>query len=523
MDSRGDSRGGSPGPFVKHPVFAEGQAPRKRSKSRDVARRRHRVGPYAVDESGAGSARGWYVKDVKDADGSLLKKKLRADRDRRAETAREETLDRAREAREAREKQREKQLEANEADRRGLERVARERAAYANWRKRVDFPKVVCTQVPTMAQKGGICWFMALYTSLFFSQHLRTILIPRVWDMSETTKEAAHMKRTLVNILEVYDGKAKTRDDLMNSGFKDMKPHRFLGFLRRQMAFGYVPKNSKWTVDDKTSKDHGKVKIDTKMGHLEGNFWMKYQHGLLALLGIPHLSVHFENGRWVYSPFNMDLREGETATSIKFIEPIGKSIDIERPDVLIVHPPSVDWNASRWLAARSGHAFPEVAQLKGRRHPPKSLGPSVPTVMEYNGESYLLDSVVMYSTSREETVEEWKPPLLKPVRKPCDHRHAVAGVTCQHERYVFNGWAVDSGDAAMGGAVGGSSAMRPKPCPLMKREWAVAREFCLDAEGCTVPDATAANLRNKKTFCFSADRGTRVYVRANAILDAITV
>lgn len=363
--------------------------------------------------------------------------------------------------------------------RRGTHAWEQERAAYAAWRRRLDSGRLVCSQVPTMAQKGETCWFMGIFTTLFFSQHTRAVIIPRVWALPDRSA----LKVTMMNILEIYD---RSRvQDLMSAGLKDLKPHHFIRTIRLEEpeTFGYDPELLK-------KNEHGAT-----------GFWPAYQHAFLGYLGVPHLAVHRDaaDGRFKFSAFNFDLNPwGPLVDQLRSRSPIGKSVDVYLPDVLIVHPTGYDSTQSAMAQAQV--AAPAVGAIVV---PPGET--PVPTRVSYNGHAYVLDAVIMASTTK----------------NACSILHAIAGVTCNGERYVFNGWVSGSGDRAMAGAMTGAGG-RSVPCPLMKRDWATASEFCLDAQGCRLPDSQPANLAGRN-FCFSGRRGSVVYVRVGAIRDASAV
>jgi hypothetical protein len=75
-----------------------------------------------------------------------------------------------------------------------------------------------------------------------------------------------------------------------------------------------------------------------------------------------------------------------------------------------------------------------------------------------------------------------------------DPQHAIVGITCNSNRYVYNGWlSVTS------------------PCPLIKYDWGLRKdeEFCLNTKKCKLDNKDERNL------CFSFAQGERilVYVR----------
>lgn len=73
-----------------------------------------------------------------------------------------------------------------------------------------------------------------------------------------------------------------------------------------------------------------------------------------------------------------------------------------------------------------------------------------------------------------------------------DPRHAIAGVTCNHERYIYNGWL----------KIGTKS-----PCHLMEFDWFNEKnDFCLDRKLCKVTE-----IKNKK-MCYNMARDDRLFI-----------
>ena len=121
----------------------------------------------------------------------------------------------------------------------------------------------------------------------------------------------------------------------------------------------------------------------------------------------------------------------------------------------------------------------EIKGINLTRHPEKIV---------YNKRTYVLDSCILPSY----------------ISNACSLGHAIAGVTCNGDKYVYNGWAARSGDPAMGGA----AITRRTPCALMKNDWAADKAFCVDINSCSVTG------EKKNEFCFEAfKRSSVVYVR----------
>jgi hypothetical protein len=225
------------------------------------------------------------------------------------------------------------------------------------------------------------------------------------------------------------------------------------------------------------------VYFDSKSGEVdEGAPYGPYQHKLFAFMEIPHLSVTVPRGSTeaVYSAYNFDLPvdEKKWKQAVKTLDPKGAFVDTDNPEVIVVHREAGEsYLQKAWITYR-----PKMYDVKGinlSRHPEKIV---------YNKHVYVLDSCILPSY----------------ISNACSLGHAIAGVTCNGDKYVYNGWAARSGDPAMGGA----AITREAACALMKNDWAADKAFCVDTNSCSVTNV------KKKEFCFDAfKRSSVVYVR----------
>jgi hypothetical protein len=115
--------------------------------------------------------------------------------------------------------------------------------------------------------------------------------------------------------------------------------------------------------------------------------------------------------------------------------------------------------------------------------------------IRFRGSEYQLDSVVL---------ENWN---------KIKSGHAIAGITCENNKYIYNGWTRKSMDPVMANQV----ITRNIPCELMEYDWNVKNhsDFCLNPKEC-IPDTSVIDV---KDLCFNFSKGRRilVYVRTDAI------
>jgi hypothetical protein len=93
----------------------------------------------------------------------------------------------------------------------------------------------------------------------------------------------------------------------------------------------------------------------------------------------------------------------------------------------------------------------------------------------------------------------------------CDG-HAIAGLTCDNARYIYNGWARHVVDLDQTGY--------RTPCRLMKMDWMTRQSFCLNQNRCVTVDVGDDNKSSKRILkspkasgkhCYNSWRGSRVH------------
>jgi hypothetical protein len=109
---------------------------------------------------------------------------------------------------------------------------------------------------------------------------------------------------------------------------------------------------------------------------------------------------------------------------------------------------------------------------------------SMEEIIKYRGSKYHLDSVILQNWNDSD-----------------ETGHAIVGITCNENKYVYNGWKKRGGNDA---------------CDLMPHNWEIKGDaekgdVCINNTNCTMD----TNLQYDKRFCFNFKKGKRVliYVR----------
>jgi len=317
-----------------------------------------------------------------------------------------------------------------------------------------------CSKVLTLKQEGAICWFAAVFTTLFYSQNMRIVVKAHAQRLlrDPSSREIA---LAMLEILKGYEvGKVSKRV------VDHMQPRQFLMDLR------------------KARPDYFSAMLN---GTDEAHYG-PYQHSMIAFLRAPHLSIGVVNGKFVYSGFNVDLPLDYKLwpQSMKTMSAKGVFVDTNKPEVLMIHKDAgEDYLQGLWASP-----VPAIGAISG--YSPSNHAP----VIKYNGASYILDSCIIGAELRNPS---------------CSIAHAIAGVTCNGERYVYNGWTAASKDPAM---LGSSSVIRDMPCALGKYEWDKNKSFCINTAACRFQNARPNQIG--KELCFnSVARSSVTYIRAD--------
>lgn len=333
-----------------------------------------------------------------------------------------------------------------------------------------------CSKVLTINQVGPTCWFLATFMAMFYSQRSRKLLInaSKQWD------ERIEIFRILKHILLYkYMKTADIKDDYKY--FDVIKAESILSFLHKhdKGIFEFDPtKKEGYFTDSYVSKLYKFLNIDTLM---------------LARVGTDKIA---------YSAFNH-----YTNTNLKDIHVNIKSGDfikkqlIKTPDVLILvvtdRDNSLDIAYEKWYNSRTDYLLTDKNNIANLC--------SLNDKIYYNYQEYNLDSVILSNWNRNEY-------HLKNVG------HAICGITCKNERYVYNGWTrytLDPNITDKTNVVGRDKYV-DLPCELMKLNWSIRtpHDFCLNTNKC-IPDNT--NISKKRELCFSFNKGKRVliYVKKN--------
>lgn len=289
----------------------------------------------------------------------------------------------------------------------------------------------------TQDSKTATCWFIAVMTVFFTSQHMRVRVARAVKDVKNPKKAPI-----IGDIAMILQGRDRHRVPV--EWFGRLRPERFLASIRE-----HAP-----NVFDDANDTSGHARY--------GLFYLKK---MLDFLEIPHLSVTRlgnSDAPPEYSPSNLDLSRGTNVTSKTTLQD-RTYVTLSNPDVIVV---LTDETMDAYFAREFAYMKREKPVLKPFEGIKKNVHASEIT---YGGVPYVLDSTTYANMNVKE----------------CSKSHAIAGVTCNDERYMYNGWA---------------NHLSGKPCPLMPVDWTRRQLLRLDFEKCTMEPTTGNNVKTHMLF-----------------------
>jgi hypothetical protein len=346
--------------------------------------------------------------------------------------------------------------------------------------------KSICSRILTPKQVGPICWFMATFVAMFYSQRSRKILLEasKDWKIKKGFfpifwNNRKKLFRLLKHVLDDNYLKTKGRDSKDYKKFSNNTFGKILTLLNKvdNKSFPYIP------------------------GYVTGGFNPEYYIGkLYKLLNIDSVIYEYNISDNViaYSILNdgfdivYRIENGIIKVHVndnKTFKYIEENIT-PSPILMIVVADDIDKHNTNYY----NNIFPNNILNEGET---KDTLKSMNEKIFYKGIEYNLDSVILSNWNFNEY-----------------NGHAISGITCKKNKYIYNGWTRSSMDPVMAKKY----ITRKIPCELMKYNWNIKYDgdFCLNTERC-IPDFLWETLEYSDS-CFNFSKGDRllVYVRKNA-------
>ena len=345
----------------------------------------------------------------------------------------------------------------------------------------------ICSRILTPKQVGPICWFMATFVAMFYSQRSRKILLEASKDWNTKKKgftifsdNKVKLLKLLKHILDDKYLKVESRESKDYKKFSDNTFGNVLTLLNKvnNKLFPYIPnKVSGFNAEYYIGKLYKLLNVD----------YVVYDYNVLDnFLTFSYLNEEFDNNiiyTIVKKTINTSIIPNRT---FKYIEK-----NIKPPSILMV----IVRNNKEYTTFYK-KTFPNNTIQGSTKKEIKSMREQI----YFKGVEYNLDSVILSNWNINES-----------------NGHAIAGITCKKNKYVYNGWTRTSMDPLMLN----KNITRKIPCELMKYDWNIKNngDFCLNTAKC-IPDVLRDKL-GKKDMCFNFSKGRRIliYVRKDAKSD----
>ena len=334
----------------------------------------------------------------------------------------------------------------------------------------------ICSQILTPKQVGPICWFMATFVAMFYSQRSRKILL-------EASKGWNKKKALFTLLKHVLDDKYLKVESKESDDYKKFKDDTFLNILsylniENKKSFPYDPKKV-------SGGFHPEFYIGKLYKLLNVDYKMFDYFGKENIMAYSYLNEE-------YKLLTYTIEKKKIAYDFDFQNLIGKVQNCPEnnyaPPILIITVTDTG-EALFYNNILKNNIINDVAKKDSLK--------SMQEQIYYNGKEYNLDSVILTN---------WN------INKY--NGHAIAGITCKKNKYVYNGWTRTSMDPVMANKI----ITRKIPCELMKYNWDVIKnnDFCLNTAKC-IPEVLKKKLKTRD-ICFNFSKGKKllIYVRKDA-------
>ena len=335
-----------------------------------------------------------------------------------------------------------------------------------------------CSNILTPKQVGPICWFMATFVAMFYSQRSRKLLIEasKHWDINDLLFKL--FKFILDNKYKKNSSKNEKNYEYFYTEFVYFIILLFLNKFNNK-AFPFDPLNKNalfgFNAEYYIGQLYNLLKIDNNM----------YEYNVTNnILAYSYLNKEFDD--IITSSYTYQNSQLNTAhkinnalyNNLNYIKHNPASILI----IIIKNKIESCVNYTTYLNKNIINEGEEKNNLI-----------SMNENITYMNVKYNLDSVLL---------DNWNTSSLG--------THAIAGITCKKKHYVYNGWTRSTMDPVMGTEIIGEF-----PCELMKYDWNIKNnsDFCLNKIKC-IPEVLKHKIGNDD-LCFNFSKGDRIliYVR----------
>jgi hypothetical protein len=344
-----------------------------------------------------------------------------------------------------------------------------------------------CNKVITIPQYEPTCWFNAILMAILYSQYSRKLLLNDKILAQNNSKIAKIIK----NILKYQYVSNKYTEQYFNI----MTPGKILKYLNLIDDFRlFITKG--WFSDfflpifiEKACFKRCLI-LDLYKGNIYVEFQKKIRFVNILKDGNNEGSIFYD----------------DKITDIDLQNHILKKLNEPNPDYIFlsITEPGNDYLYSKHLINNS-ERIDNIINLKNYTVFTSGLN-ETKDVITYKDDEYILDSCIINNYNS----------------KIIGASHAIVGITCKKEKYVYNGWIRSTKDPAM--LINKNIKKYDKdsqdnkllPCELMKFNWNVNDKdssFCINHKLCKLDIIKKSDEFNDLCFSFGKDTRTLIYVK----------
>lgn len=345
-----------------------------------------------------------------------------------------------------------------------------------------------CNKVITIPQYTSTCWFNAILMAILYSQYSRKLLINDKYFNNKNTK----LTKILKHILKYQ----YVSNEYAEQYFNIMTPQKILKY------FGLFDELYEIVIE------HGWASEFFLPIFIE-----KGCHKRVITLDLYYDNIFIEYNKKIRPIINL---ENKKFTGIELLNDKISNTDLHKhirtiisepnPDYLLINigHENIDNGLSYWLK----YDIPYINNIinLNNYHIKTSGIQEHKDVITYNGDTYNLDSCI---------IGNYNQPII-------NIGHAIVGIKCKNEKYVYNGWIRTTKDPALlinqdVKKVDDNSKLLP--CELMKFNWDINdihSSFCINIDKCKLDMIKPYYDSNEvKNLCFSFGKSNRtlIYVK----------
>jgi len=339
-----------------------------------------------------------------------------------------------------------------------------------------------CRNVVTIPQYKSTCWFNAILMCLLYSQQSRKLLL--------TENKTFDKRNRLLSIVNKI---------LLSNYIDKDKAQKYFSIIRPEVIISYLQDITKDTKKNMILRGWFPnlflYKFIEQLGRtcmVIDNYDDKLYTGITQSINI----------RSIYDESHKIFRKEMVYIEKKTID--AKIHKTKNPDYIYINIwKKYDDDSIFFLDAVDNYSKKgiELSSLLLDKYGFEYKGlDTFEKIITFNGYEYILDSCI--NLNYNEAV----------------NNHAIAGITCKNNKYIYNGWLKSTQDAAI--KKEHQQEYQENPCELIKFDWNIKddnKKICINLKKCKIDDILSRRQEKKANLCFSFGLkqgiNTLIYVR----------